>query len=110
MSLNETLFNFSENCTQQSFFLNLRTSNYFIWSLISIIGILANGTVLAVIFLQSKLSSATQYFIVNLALSDLLFLAICPIFLMINYQTGFYKYLPLILGNIIIYFCIFLYI
>lgn len=86
------------SCNDEVFSNNLNTTTSIIWGIIAIIGIFANGTVLVVIFLASKLTSATQYFIINLALSDLIFLAICPTFLIMNYQTRIYNHLPFILG------------
>lgn len=103
------------SCNDEIFSNNLNTTTSIIWGIIAIIGIFANGTVLVVIFLASKLTSATQYFIINLAISDLIFLAICPTFLIMNYQTKIYNHLPLLLGRLyfklyfikLSYFCYF---
>ena len=77
----------------------LKITNTIIWTVIAIVGILANGGVLVVMFLTSKFTSATQYFIINLALADLIFLAVCPTFLIINNQTNIYMYMPFILSK-----------
>lgn len=84
-----------------AFLTRMKIANTIIWSLIAISGILANGTVLVVMFMASKLTSATQYFIINLALSDLIFLTICPSFLIINNQINVYKYMPVLFGTLI---------
>jgi hypothetical protein len=55
-----------------------------LWTLIAIVGILANSVVVVVMVFSAKLTSATQYFIINLAISDILFLAICPTLVLIN--------------------------
>lgn len=55
-----------------------------IWPLIAGIGILANMCVIVVMLMSAKLTSATQFFIVNLAISDILFLTICPTLVLFN--------------------------
>ena len=55
-----------------------------IWPLIAVVGILANLCVIFVMIFSAKLTSATQFFIINLAISDILFLAICPTLVLIN--------------------------
>lgn len=73
-----------------------------LWSLISIIGIFANLCVIAVMLCGSKLTSATQYFIVNLAISDMLFLTICPTLALINlHGVIIYNHLPQFIGKVL---------
>lgn len=55
-----------------------------IWPLITGVGILANMCVIVVMLMSAKLTSATQFFIVNLAISDILFLTICPTLVLFN--------------------------
>lgn len=70
------------------------------WSLITVFGVLSNGLVLAVFLGSSQLITVTQYYIINLALSDLIFLLVCPAFLIINYNQNLdYNQLPVALGN-----------
>jgi hypothetical protein len=72
-----------------------------VWSLISLIGILANISVFTVMLCGSKLTP-TQYFIINLAISDTLFLAICPALLLINiHGVIIYDHLPSFLAKAI---------
>lgn len=56
------------------------------WTLIEIIGILANICVIVVMLCGSRLTSATQYFIINLAASDMLFLIVNPTLVLMNYH------------------------
>ena len=73
-----------------------------VWSLISFIGILANLSVVGVMLCGSKLTSATQYFIINLAISDTLFLTICPTLALINmHHVIIYDHLPSFLAKAI---------
>ncbi len=73
-----------------------------LWSLISFIGIFANLSVVAVMLCGSKLTSATQYFIVNLAISDTLFLAICPTLALVNlHRVIIYDHLPTFFAKVI---------
>ena len=58
-----------------------------IWVCIALIGILTNGCVLIVLFSNTQCFTVTQYFLISLALSDLLFLIICPTFSIINYNN-----------------------
>jgi len=70
------------------------------WSVITVCGVLSNGVVLAVFLCSSQLITVTQYYIVNLALSDLIFLLVCPAFLIVNYNQNFdYDNLPGTLGD-----------
>jgi hypothetical protein len=55
-----------------------------LWILIASVGVMANLIVICVMVCGTKLTSATQYFIINLAISDLLFLIICPTLALIN--------------------------
>ena len=73
-----------------------------LWSLISLIGVLANLIVISVMVCGSKLTSATQYFIINLAISDLVFLTTCPTMALVNLH-GLINYdrLPQFLGKVI---------
>ena len=73
-----------------------------LWSVISLIGILANLVVILVMICGSKLTSATHYFIINLAASDLVFLLTCPTLALVNLH-GLINLndLPQILGKII---------
>ncbi len=73
-----------------------------LWSLIAIFGILSNGCVLFVLLSNKKDLKVTQYFIINLAISDLLFLIICPSFSIINYNNIIiFDHLPEFLGAFI---------
>jgi hypothetical protein len=71
------------------------------WALIAILGILSNACVLVVFLMGKKNLNVTQCFIINLALSDMLFLIICPTFLIISYndlQITIFNNIPEILG------------
>ena len=84
------------------FISNVRIVVSIVWPLIEIVGVLANAAVLIVMLCASRLTSATQYFIVNLALSDLLFLVICPTLALMNYhQLIIYEKLPQLVGDIL---------
>jgi hypothetical protein len=73
-----------------------------VWTLIAIVGILANSCVIAVMFFSAKLTSATQYFIINLAISDILFLAICPTLVLINvHKLVSYEEMPDLLAKLL---------
>ena len=81
---------------------NLLLTFTIVWSLISFIGILANLSVVAVMLCGSKLTSATQYFIINLAISDTLFLAICPTLALVNlHRVIIYDHLPTFFAKVI---------
>jgi hypothetical protein len=84
-------------------FMNLvRFISAIVWSIILVVGVLANGCVLLVMLSSSNFTSATHYFIINLALSDLIFLIICPTLALFNfYNFIFYDRLPEFLGQII---------
>jgi hypothetical protein len=74
----------------------------FLWAFISLVGILANLVVILVMICGSKLTSATHYFIINLAASDLVFLLTCPTLALVNLHDLIdYSRLPQILGKII---------
>ncbi|XP_022096714.1 G-protein coupled receptor 54-like [Acanthaster planci] len=47
------------------------------WSLIVAVGVITNALVVFVVVLQMKMSTVTNYYIVNLALTDLTFLLFC---------------------------------
>ena len=92
-SCGDDFFNFEKNL---AIIFNI------IWCLIAVVGVLANSSVLIVMLCTTRFTSATQYFIVNLAISDLLFLLICPTLVMLNYN-GLVNYtkLPFIIASII---------
>jgi hypothetical protein len=72
-----------------------------VWSLISFIGIFANIGVFTVMLCGPKLTP-TQYFIINLAISDTLFLTICPTLALINlHGVIIYDHLPSFLAKAI---------
>jgi hypothetical protein len=76
-----------------------------LWSVISLIGILANLVVILVMICGSKLTSATHYFIINLAVSDLVFLLTCPTLALVSlHKLINYNHLPKILGKFICQF------
>lgn len=50
-----------------------------IMAIISIIGLVGNGTVLCIIFKYREMQNITNYFIANLALTDVAMLGICAI-------------------------------
>ena len=80
---NEELF---EDWNNIGFSYKLNLAITIIWSIILIIGVLANGCVLLVMLCASQLKTATQYFIFSLASSDLLFLLICPTMALVGYN------------------------
>ena len=57
-----------------------------LWPIIVVIGVLANGCVLMVIMCTSKTKTTTQYFLLSLSTSDLIFLLICPTNALIGYN------------------------
>jgi hypothetical protein len=64
-----------------------------LWSLIIIFGVSANSFVLGVLICGSRLTSTTQYFIINLATSDITFLLICPTVSLFHYNNINLNYL-----------------
>ncbi len=73
-----------------------------LWALIAILGILSNACVLVVFLMSKKNLNVTQCFIINLALSDILFLIICPTFLIIStndLQNNLFNNIPDILAT-----------
>nr|QVK45766.1 G protein-coupled receptor [Proales similis] len=73
-----------------------------VWMLIAFIGIVANLFVILVIAFVRRNKTATHYFIVNLAISDTLFLAICPALAIANlHQFIDYNRMPFILAKIV---------
>lgn len=71
-----------------------------LWPIISFIGILANLSVIFV--LPTKKQKPTDYFCLNLAISDLFFLILCPSMLLIDInQIDIYNNLPFFLSNIV---------
>jgi hypothetical protein len=70
----------------ESFFFLIRTIVTVVWSVIIVIGVSANACVLFVTFFLSTNLTPTQYFIINLSISDLLFLLCCPTLLLVNYH------------------------
>ena len=70
-----------------------------IWPLIALVGIVANLIVIFVMCFSIKLTSATQYFIINLAVSDIIFLTVCPTLVIINvHKLIHYDELPKIVA------------
>jgi hypothetical protein len=73
-----------------------------LWILIAVVGILANTCVISVMLFSAKLTSATQYFIINLAISDILFLAICPTLVSINvHKLISFEQMPSLLAKLV---------
>lgn len=64
-----------------------------IWGLIIVFGLGANSFVLGVLICGSRLTSTTQYFIINLATSDLTFLLVCPTISLFHYNNINLNYL-----------------
>lgn len=71
-----------------------------LWPIISVIGIIANLTVIFV--LPTKKQRPTEYFCLNLAISDLFFLIFCPSMVLIDInEIEIYKNMPLFLSTFI---------
>ena len=63
----------------ESFEIPIRVVVPIIIAIIAIIGLVGNGTVLCIIFKYREMQNITNYFIANLALTDVAMLAICAI-------------------------------
>ncbi|CAF0775044.1 unnamed protein product [Brachionus calyciflorus] len=97
ISLN--IFSNGTNVSSQNTVTNLEIFT-FLWIFISVVGILANSVV--VIVLPTKKRSPTEYFCLNLAISDMLFLFVCPTLSLISlHKLIIYENLPLLLAKII---------
>lgn len=94
---------FCELWEETSFVDNLSFFMSITWAIIAIVGILSNACVLVVMICNTQILTVTQYFIINLALSDMVFLIICPTFTIINYnQIIIFDHLPDLMGS---FFC-----
>ena len=86
-----------------SFVDNLTFVMSITWSAIAVVGILSNACVLFVMLCNTRILTVTQYFIINLALSDMVFLIICPTFTIISYnQIIIFDHIPDLMGS---FFC-----
>lgn len=75
-----------EDWNEMDFTNRLSLTVTIVWSIIIVIGVLANGCVLVVILCKKHLTTPTQYFIFSLASSDLIFLLICPTITLVGYN------------------------
>lgn len=80
------LANFTLPLLKQPLYRVILISTFY--SIVTLIGMVGNVAVVLVVMLKPRLHSITNYFLVNLAIADLLYVLLLPINLLANILSG----------------------